>query len=177
MKVTLKMDNESYKTLDNFFEDLFYKNPKLVKAALKFIDMVYSKTNGIMASSWRSNISKLFNCYPLERNEKNMLKDVLKKYSGILPSRGSKIYKILLEKNKNDKIKLNDSERVVLERAFEWNSAISAYYSVIRKLKGVGLIEKKRGYFIKSDKFLGTLKSLKKLFDNFEDNKNIYVTK
>ena len=65
----------------------------------------------------------------------------------------------------------------MLERAFEWNSAISAYYSVIRKLKGVGLIEKKRGYFIKSDKFLGTLKSLKKLFDNFEDNKNIYVTK
>ena len=177
MKFTFKVGNTPYETLAEFFENLFYKNHKLAKIALGFFEMVGSKTNGIMASSWRSNISKLFKCYPLNEDDEKALKSVLEKNLDLLKSRGGKNYKTILEKYKNNKIKLDDSEIDVLERAVEWNSAVSGYYSIIKKLRGVGLIEKRKGFFIKSNKFLQTLDRLKGLLDTAEIKENIYVSK
>ena len=177
MKFTFRINSKPYMRLDAFFEDLFYKNPKLGKIALRFVNIIYSEASGVMADSWRSNISRLFKCYPLDENEEKMLKNILNTYFNIIKSRGSKNYKILLEKDRNNEIELGDAERTILKRAFEWNSAVSGYYSILKKLKGIGLIKKSKGYFIRSNEFLNVLNNLKELFNSFEDNKDVYATK
>ncbi|HLE06635.1 MAG TPA: hypothetical protein VI790_04730, partial [Candidatus Nanoarchaeia archaeon] len=78
--------------------------------------------------------------------------------------RGKKAFKDLLSDPS-----LEASYRDVLMRASKWHSAVTSYYSILNKLKALGLIEKADGYYVRSDKFLNRLSQVNSLFEGFSN--------
>jgi len=177
--VLIKFRNEPYKNLIEYLQDLFYKNEFLSKIAFKFLKKVYRSKMGIPSNHWRSYITELFNCYPVNNEDKNVLRSICERHNrGLKRGRGSKCYTSMIRKNKDKEINLGDEERDILERAIKWNSSVSSYYSILRKLEKAGIIEKKGGYILKSKRFLDTLRSVEKVvssLDEENEDKTDYV--
>ncbi len=176
-KVLIKLSHNSYSSLIDFLEGVFYRDKNLAKVALKFLEKIYRTEYGISSKQWRSHISELFNCYPIDEEDEAMLNKIYEKYKNFVEKeRGKKPYYLLLKKDKNGEIELLEDEKIILEKAAKWNASISSYYSILRKLKCIGLIEKKKGYLIKSKKIFEILKGIKECINSLNSKeKQDYV--
>ena len=78
--------------------------------------------------------------------------------------RGKKAYKNLAERDD-----VPQQIKDVLAKVSEWNSAVTAYYSIINKFKALGLIEKSGGFYMMSDKFSRRLLQVTSLLEGFKN--------
>lgn len=157
--------------LISFFNDIFYRDKSglLANAALKFYEKL-QKENSIPSSKWRECIFEIFGVPPIQLGESNALKEMCEKYANFLACkdskkglRGKKPYQILLEKHSSGEANFNEKEIALLERVSKWYSALSSYYSIVNKLKALGIIEKKEGNYTLSNKFVEKLREIEKL--------------
>lgn len=164
----IRLRYSPHHSLASLFEDIFYRDKKGALASAAFA--IYKKIihePGLRSSEWQNHISSVFKVDPLDANEALVLKEICKKHNlaennpkGL---RGKKPYQVLVEKHSNGKIKLDEKELALLRKASKWHSAVSSYYSIINKLKAIGLIEKKEGNYVQSSKFVNSLKAIEKV--------------
>lgn len=155
-------------SLASVFGDIFYrdKSSLLANSALYIYNKLKKTPEGLKPSEWEKHVSEIFKVNYIENIDFPLLKDLCQKHSQFLKSdsktglRGKKPYKILLKKFLKNEIKLSEQEEALLKRVSKWNSAVSSYYSIINKLKAIGIIEKKQGCYILSNKFANCLKSI-----------------
>ena len=63
---------------------------------------------------------------------------------------------------------VSEDELETVKKYFEWNSCVSGYYSVVNKLKVLGIIEKKSGNYFLSKVFSAKLASIKSLIEEIK---------
>ena len=161
--VSLKKEN--YENLKDFLSSVFYRDDsaQLSKAAFMLVHKINSCGNfGLRASDWKIHVMDSFNVEQPEQGDKEIVDNMLAKYD-LKRARGSKPIKALLSKHKKGKLKLPKDELEVLENYLVWNSAISGYYSIIKKLKAIGFIERKEGNYFLSSKLSDRLSQIKKI--------------
>jgi hypothetical protein len=167
----IRVRPSSEQNLLSLFEDIFYRDKSglLSGSALKLYNKI-CKENGIRSSEWQNHISEVFSVKPILAAESDNLKEICDKHSGILKHkesksglRGKKPYQVLMEKHMKGEIKLGEAETNLLGRVSKWFSAVSSYYSIINKLKAIGMIEKKESNYILSNRFTEKLKSIEKI--------------
>jgi hypothetical protein len=151
----------SQSSLQALFEDIFYrdKSGNLVNSALLLYDRI--RKEGLRASEWQKHISEVFKVLPTQAEETSVIESLSKKHLG-QKLRGKKPYQTLLEMGQNGQLRLSEKEVSVLGRVSGWHSAVSTYYSIINKLKAIGMIDKKDGQYISSERFLDRLRSIEK---------------
>lgn len=178
MGVLVKIENKPYEDLNALVKSIFYKDEKLAEIAIKILKKIYRSEFGIRSGRWISNISEFFGVYPIDESEKEIIEKINNSYLGQTKhKRGVKQYASLIGRAKKGEITLSDEERDVLEKNVKWNSSISSYYTIIKKLKNIGLIEKKKGYLVKSKKFSNALESIKEILKELEKRDDTYVSK
>jgi len=156
-------------SLEDFLRDIFYKdkNGRLVKAALIFLYKISeSGSLGLRAKNWHFYIMDMFNVEPLEKEEEELIRSLFERYKEHL-NRKKPAQKLLSLFN-NKKIELSDYELEVLKKFSVWNSSISSYYSVVNKLKAIGLIEKREGNYYLSEKLKNKMKKIIALLDSLK---------
>ncbi len=174
MKGILIKFKKDYENVDDFLESLFYKDKQLAELSYKFFKKL-EQEKVLFSNKWKRHIIDIFECYPLKQEEKNKLATIFEKYSFIEKGRGKKPYVKLLEKNKKKEIDLESDEKIILEKIVKWNSSVSSYYSIINKLVGAGIIEKKNGEIRKSGEILNCIKKLRKIFLDNETSEKSYT--
>ena len=178
MDVLIKLSSKPYEDLTDFLKSLFYKNENLAEIALKILVKIYSSEFGIRSGRWMSNISEFFGVYPPDESDKVLLDEITRRYIGNAPSkRGVKQYTLLIEKLKKGTINLSNEEKDILEKTVLWNSSVSRYYTIIKKLKNSGIIEKKKGYLVKSSKIHKILDSIKNTLGEIDSKDRTYISK
>ncbi len=161
----IRIRRTPYSSLESFMKDLFYKNEELSGKAIKLLTMIYLKE--LKSSDWKSIITELFNVNEPTSNDELIVSEALSK-KGIYKEEVKSRIKLRLLHNEL----LNSSdERVVnaVKRINEWNSAVTSYYSIINKLRAVGLIEKQEGVYKKSSKFSNRLNQILSMLEGFND--------
>ena len=174
MKGILIEFKKDYENMDDFLESLFYKDKKLVGFASKFFKKI-EEEKVLFSNKWKRHIIDVFESYPLKQEEKNKLDAIYEKYPSVERGRGKKSYAKLLEKNEKKEIELEPDEKTIIEKNVKWNSSVSSYYSIINKLIGAGVIEKKSGEMRKSGEILKRIKKLRKLFLEIETSDKGYT--
>jgi hypothetical protein len=159
-------------SLQSLFEDIFYrdKTGNLVNSAILLYEKIRKDpAKGLRSSEWQNHVSDIFKIESIQFDENNALKELSQKYESILKAgeskrglRGKKPYQALLDKHSKGDIKLNEKEHSLLQRVSNWYSAVSSYYSILNKLKAIGMIEKKEGNYVISKKFVSSLSSIEK---------------
>ncbi len=173
--ILLKFKN--YENISEFLEGIFYKNKELSKPALKFLEKL-NREKMLFTKKWKRHIIDIFECYPLKENEKKELKNVYDTYFPIVDrGRGKKLNSIILEKNEKNEINIKPEQKLLLEKSIRWNSSVSGYYSILKKLEGAGLIKKKNGEIRKSKDILKTLNNISEIFTEKEDGSFVYSPK
>ncbi len=169
----IRIRKTPYSGLISFLQDIFFKDQKLAKIAYNLLKEIYSK--GILSKDWRVIIKKYFEVSPPTSDDELKLDEACEKYLGfkrqnLIASkqklRGKKAYKLLLEKD------IDEDIRHALEKISKWNSAVASYYSILNKLKAIGLIEKSNGMYIKSDRFKKRLSQISDILVGFEEEIN-----
>ncbi|MFA5405904.1 MAG: hypothetical protein WC307_00905 [Candidatus Nanoarchaeia archaeon] len=159
-----------YSGLLSFLQDVFYKDDVMAGKALKLLEMVYKKS--IPASDWKSVVSELFNVKPASSSDESVIDDACINYLGfhredvILSKarlRGRKAYKQLLERSD-----VKPDVKLILKKVSDWNSAVTSYYSIINKMKALGLIEKTDNFYVKSNKLSNRFSQVIGLLEGFE---------
>lgn len=167
----IKMKKE-YSSFDDFLKDVFFKKPELSKIAIAFLQKVYSSFNGVPAEEWPRQITEFFGIYQPRDEELQKLRQLYKQHFNKEP--GVKPYQQLLKL----KEKLNAEDVEIIEKVAKWNSSVSSYYSMLNKLKALGLVERKKGKYTKSDSFGNNMSGLSKMFDeSISSESKLYVTK
>ncbi len=173
--VLLKFKN--YENLHEFLECLFYKNKELSEPALKFLEKL-DREKIMFTKKWKRYIIEIFGCYPLKENERKDLEDIYNEYHlNLEKGRGKKLNLKILEKSEKNEINILPEQKLLLEKSIRWNSSVSGYYSILKKLKKVGLIEKKEGEIKKSKNILKTLNKISEIFMEKEDGSLVYSPK
>jgi len=159
-------------SLQSLFEDIFYrdKTGNLVNSAILLYEKIRKDpSRGLRSSDWQNHVSDIFKVESIQFDENNALKEISQKHDSFLKAgeskrglRGKKPYQVLLEKHSKGEIKLTEKEQDLLKRVSNWHSAVSSYYSIITKLRAIGMIEKKEGNYVISKKFVLSLKSIEK---------------
>lgn len=168
-KTLIKFRSDNYGSLKDFLNDIFYKDENLSKPAYELMRLVYDrKESGLQAKNWKSYIASLFNAESLSSEENEFLARIIEKYSISTSNRGAKPYESLLDLGKEKKIELADAEKQILEKILKWNSCISSYYSILNKLKAIGLIEKKSGRYHKSTAIFDRFRQIQGFISQFE---------
>lgn len=167
----IRLRKTPYSGLLSFLQDVFYKKDELAEQALKLLRRVYEKE--FKASDWNKLISELFSVEEPSKSDERVIDKAVKKHLGFhrenlraskYKLRGKKAYKKLLEKDG-----VSDEVRVVLKKVSDWNSAVASYYSILNKLKALGLIEKSGGVYVKSEKFKRRFSQVLSLVEGFEN--------
>ncbi len=161
-----------YDGIEDFLRAVFYRNNDLVVPALKFLKKVYSGEM-MYTRRWRAYISELFGVFPLDEDDETVLRAIISRYTPPT-GRGKKPFLHVLNSSKNQ---LTEDEKDVLKRAIEWNSITSKYYSIIKKLESVGLMEKKNGRYIKSSKLNDRAEKITKLMYSLNERDYVYSGK
>jgi len=163
----IRLKSSSHHSLQSLFEDIFYrdKTGALAKSALILYNKIKQEP-GLRSSEWQNYIANVFKISPLDFAEIEVLKEICKRYDVKADSkkglRGRKPYHVLVEKHSKGRIKLEEKELELLQHVSRWHSAVSSYYSIINKLKAIGLIEKKEGNYIASNRFVASLRAIEK---------------
>jgi len=159
----IRIKPSSQHSLSSFFQDIFYrdKSGSLAGSALRIYNKIRQEP-GIRSSEWQEHISTVFKVTPVDFAEVAVLKEICKKHGLTERLRGKKPYQVLIEKHSNGKIKIDEKELALLQRVSKWHSAVSSYYSIINKLKAIGMIEKKEGNYIASNRFVNSLKAIER---------------
>ncbi len=160
-----------YSGLLSFMQDVFYKDEVMANHALRLLERVYKQS--IQASEWRSVVSELFGVKESSSADESVIDDACINYLGfhredVVASkahlRGKKAYKQLL-----DRPDVKPEVKSVLKRVSAWNSAVTSYYSIINKLKALGLIEKIDNSYVKSNKLTNRFSQVIGLLEGFEN--------
>lgn len=167
----IRLRKTPYSGLLSFLQDVFYKKDELAGSALKFLRRVYE--GEVKASDWKKVIRELFGVEELSESDEQVIDQAVVKHLGFHRQnlkaskyrlRGKKVYKKLLEKDG-----VSEEVRVVLKKVTDWNSAVTSYYSILNKLKALGLIEKSEGFYVKSEKFKRRFSQVLSLVEGFEN--------
>lgn len=169
-----------YSGFASFLQDIFYRDitGNLASKALELLKIVYSSEDGVPATLWKEQVSKLFSVELVKEEDENSIKAIVEKYLGfskqdLLASkarlRGKKPYQALLEKHKSGGIILSLDEEKVLNKVSKWYSSVTSYYSILNKLKALGILEKRNNSYRKSERFKRRLQQVIDLANGFED--------
>jgi hypothetical protein len=166
----IRLRKTPYSSLLSFLKDVFYKQEDLADKALAFLGFIYQQE--FKASDWSKMIEHLFEVKQPSSADDRVIDEACFKYLGFHREninaskarlRGKKAYMKLLESPEVD-----DGVKSVLKRVSDWNGAVASYYSVINKLKALGLVEKNQGYYVSSDKFKRRFSQVLGLLEGFE---------
>jgi hypothetical protein len=173
-KGLIRLRNTQYESLQQFLEDVFYrdKNKSLTKAANQLLMKIYERGEfGLRSKNWKGHISEIFECLAPTTEDEDALLVLAKKQLGEKKvKRGEKAYQLMLKEANEGKIKLTDEEKKLLEKICGWNACISSYYSIVNKLRAIGLIEKKKGHYFKSRKFFEQRDQINTMINQFESS-------
>jgi hypothetical protein len=167
----IRVRRTPYSGLLSFFQDVFFKQEGLALKALEILKIIYS--HEVKAEDWNKLITRVFNVDLLSKDEELIIDEACIKYLGFHREdinfskarlRGKKAYKELLIREN-----IEPSIKEVLLKYSKWNSAVTSYYSIINKLKALGLIDKTNGYYNKSEKFKNRLTQVTDLLNGFEN--------
>ncbi|MCD6576143.1 MAG: hypothetical protein J7K73_03210 [Nanoarchaeota archaeon] len=166
---------KNIENIEDFISHLFSRNKELAKPALVFLEKVYSGET-MYAKRWRTYITELFGVFPLDEDEEKILANVLSCHP-VPKGRGKKPYTQLLKLSEAGKIILTEDEVEAVKRAIEWNSAVSKYYTLIKKLENVGLIKKQNGKYIKDESLKEQLNKIIKILNSLSSEDYTYSAK
>ena len=167
----IRVRKTPYSGLPSFLQDVFYKQELLADKAFLLLKVIYSKKT--LVTDWKLLVKELFGVDSPSTGDESVISEACFKYLGFhrenitaskAKLRGKKAFKDLLSDPS-----LEASYRDVLMRASKWHSAVTSYYSILNKLKALGLIEKADGYYVRSDKFLNRLSQVNSLFEGFSN--------
>jgi transcriptional regulator CtsR len=170
-KCLIKISNKPYKDIREFLEDIFYKDDgkNLSKQAYEIMRMIYDrKESGLQAKNWKEHIKNVFGCAPVAEEESSELKKIYGRFHKVESSRGKKPYLAIIKQVEEGKAQLPEAEKELLKKAIKWNSSVSTYYSVLKKLVATGLVEKREGKYFRSSKLLEQFKHIEKIISDFE---------
>jgi hypothetical protein len=166
----IRLRKTPYSGLLSFLQDVFYKQELLADKALNLLKIIYQE--GFDASDWKKIVKLLFSVKEPTQADDGVIDKACIDHLGFhrqniraskTKLRGKKVYKKLL-----DNEKVPDEVKVVLKRVSSWNSAVTSYYSILNKLKALGLVEKASGAYVKSEKFKRRLSQVLSLIEGFE---------
>ncbi len=161
----IRIRRTPYSSLESFMKDLFYKNEELSSKAMKLLTLIYS--DGLKSSDWKLIIRELFNVSEPTKSDELIISEALSKKGVYKEEVKSRIKLRLLH---NELLNSGDEEVInAVKRINEWNSAVTAYYSIINKLRAVGLIEKQEGVYKKSTKFNNRLNQILSMLEGFNN--------
>ncbi len=174
----IRIRKTPYSGLKAFLQDVFYKDETgvLAEKALELLKIAYAEP--FKSSDWKKLVSKLFNVSECTSTDERVLDEICLKHLGFHRMdinasknklRGKKAYQELMNKSKAGAIKLSEDELSVLKKVNEWNRAVASYYSILNKLKALGFIEKKEGYYCKSERFKNRFTQVIDLMHGFEN--------
>ncbi len=167
----IRLRKTPYSGLLSFMQDVFFRNEKQAIKAMGLLKIIYEKK--INTKDWRQIIKELFEVEEINHHDEQLIDEACIKYLGfhrenITASktrlRGKKAYKELIERQD-----ISDELRKTLNKTTKWNSAVTMYYSIINKLKAIGLIEKTNSQYVKSDKFKRRFSQVITLIEGFEN--------
>ena len=170
--------NTPYSGFKAFLQDVFYKDKlgSLANKAYELLKLIYKAP--VPVKSWSEQIKQVFNVKGLSKEEGLVLDDLCYRHLGFHREnldasksrlRGRKPYQLMLKKHEQGSIKLTESEEELLKRVNAWHGAVASYYSIINKLKAIGLIDKREGCYQKSEKLKKRLSQLIDLTSGFEN--------
>ncbi len=167
----IRLRKTPYSGLLSFLQDVFFRQENLAEKAIVLLGKIYS--GGYDAKSWKSVVSELFNVTPPSGKDEEVIDEACVEYLGFHREniraskarlRGKKAYKEMMEREDIPK-----EIREVLGKVSEWNSAVTAYYSIINKFKALGLIEKSGSSYVMSDKFSRRLLQVASMLEGFKN--------
>ncbi|MCD6547051.1 MAG: hypothetical protein J7K22_00695 [Nanoarchaeota archaeon] len=167
----IDLNERVYKDLYDFFSDVFYKNKSLAGYAVKLYDKISNEK--FYTKNWKSYVCQIFNAYPITEDEEKILNELCKRYFKDNQLKGKKPFLKLLSNYKNGELHLTDDEVFLIKKAIMWNAAVSGYYSIINKLKSLGIIKRKGPMYVKSNKFCDSIESIRKLFNDKKEVDNV----
>jgi len=168
-KTLIKFRSNNYEILNDFLKDVFYKDENLSAPAYELMRLIYDRKDlGLSAANWKSYIETVFNTKQVSAEDSAVLDGILNKHNVLNSKRGSKPYEHLLDLHSKGRLNLNDAEKQVLEKALKWNACVSSYYSILNKLKAIGLVEKKQGHYHKSKLIFDRFTQIKSFIEKFE---------
>ena len=135
---------------------------------------IYQTKFGIPSKRWQAYVSEIFEVDLIYEDDEKVFSFLKEKYPNLDSGRGSKFYVNLLKLANDDKISLSKGEINALKKAVEWNSAVSGYYSIVNKLKEIGLIKKENGMLKRDESFFNNLTNLKKFLSEEEKDYVLY---
>lgn len=177
-KTLIIMRNTPYSGFKAFLQDVFYKDKLgfLADKAYDLLKLIYKEP--LPVKKWSEYISSVFKVERLTKDEEAVIDDLCFKHFGFHREnldasksklRGKKPYQLLLAKHDRNDLKLTDREIIVIKKVNAWYSAVTSYYSIINKLKALGVIDKREGVYQKSSKFKKRFSQLIELVDGFEN--------
>lgn len=168
-KTLIKFRSNNYGAIHDFLKDVFYKDENLSKPAYELLRLIYDRKDlGLSAANWKSYIETIFNTKQVSAEDSIVLDKALNNHSITNTKRGSKPYENLLDLHGKGRLNLDETEKQVLEKALKWNTCVSSYYSILNKLKAIGLVEKKHGHYHKSTAIFDRFTQIKSFIEKFE---------
>lgn len=168
-KTLIKFRSNNYEVLNDFLKDVFYKDENLSAPAYELMRLIYDRKDlGLSAANWKSYIETIFNTKHISAEDSVLLDGIILKHNITNTKRGSKPYENLLDLHSKGRLSLNETEKQVLEKALKWNACVSSYYSILNKLKAIGLVEKKQGHYHKSKLIFDRFTQIKSFIEKFE---------
>ncbi|MDD5181892.1 MAG: hypothetical protein PHC66_01825 [Candidatus Nanoarchaeia archaeon] len=168
-KTLIKFRSSNYEILNDFLKDVFYKDENLSAPAYELMRLIYDRKElGLSAANWKSYIETIFNTKQVSAEDSALLDGIILKHNITDTKRGSKPYENLLGMHSKGRLSLSEAEKQVLEKALKWNSCVSSYYSILNKLKAIGLVEKKQGRYHKSRSIFDRFTQIRSFIEKFE---------